>query len=199
MAESIVLSDMTGKKPFYDLVGYPQFQKLTQNHAAVREDLKNNEFWMNWSSDSYDAKGNCLFMAGDWKVCPVYFGKYNPYDMVPSSMDRAQVDLFLASLPLRFPRATELLKEIPNIKFAGFSRLTAHTKLVPHRHNNPDSLVYHLGLVIPAGGTCGLMVGGETHVWSKPGDAVLFYDGFEHSAWNDSDEERIVLYADLIL
>jgi aspartyl/asparaginyl beta-hydroxylase (cupin superfamily) len=186
-------------KAFYDLSEFPELQKLTENHAAVREDLQGNELWLNWASDSYDAQGNCLFLAGDWKICPVYFGRFNPYDMIPSTMDKGVVDQLLASLPRRFPRTVSLLSEIPNIKFAGFSRLKPKTNLVPHRHNNPHSVVYHLGVVIPPGGTCGLMVDGQTHIWSKAGDAVIFYDGFEHSAWNDSDEERIVLYADLIV
>ena len=43
--------------------------------------------------------------------------------------------------------------------------------------------------------SCGIEVNEETYHW-KEGKAVVFDDTFEHEAWNDSDQERVVLFID---
>lgn len=181
---------------FYNPADFPQVQALIQNHAVAREELRDNGLWMKWPSDSYDANGNCLFLTGDWKVCPVYFGSMDPRSLISGSADPRVVDRLLASLPLRFPNTVALLSKLSGIRYAAFSRLHPGGRLQPHCHNNPSSLILHMGLIVPPGGTCGLRVGEQTHIWSHVGDVVVFDDNLEHSAWNDSDQERIVLYVD---
>lgn len=34
------------------------------------------------------------------------------------------------------------------------------------------------------------------HHWRKAGEVIVFDDTYPHSAWNDSDSERIILYID---
>lgn len=183
-------------KAIYPLPEFPDFQKLSIEYAVIVEELKKNDFWMNWGSDSYDPKGHCQFLKGDWTVCPVYFGNYDYRSMKLPGVHGFDIDQLMQSLPERFPKTIEILKGIKSINFAAFSRLHPKSSLAPHKHENPYSLIFHLGLLIPPGNTCGLKVGDETHLWTKPGDAVIFDDTFEHSAWNHSDEERIVLYVD---
>jgi len=185
-------------KPFYDLADYPQFKVLIESYAIVAEEVRDLELWMKWGSDVPDETGRSMFKDGVWMVCPVYFGRGDPYSLLPPETDRTQVDQILKFLPQRFPKTVALLQNIPNIKFSGFSRLDPKSTLKPHRHQNPDSVILHLGLWIPPGGTCGLKVDDQVHIWKKPGDAVVFNDNYEHSAWNDSDETRIVLYADVL-
>lgn len=184
------------EKPFLNLEDFPQLKWLTSQYQVIAEELKKNRVWMHWGSDDYDPSGHCKFLSGDWTVCPVYFGKIDPYQMNISGMEKENVDNLLKSLPERYPKTIECLKNVENLRFSAFSRLHPRSKLAPHRHQNPFSYIYHLGLIIPPGNTCGLKVGEETHIWSKPGDAVIFNDNFDHSAWNDSDEERIILYVD---
>jgi hypothetical protein len=185
-------------RAFHDLSEFPEFNNLTRSSSIIREEVHGNDLWMSWSSDNYDSNGKCLFLTGDWKVCPVYFGHFDPYSMVPSSFDRNDVDRLLASLPLRFPKTVALLERLPRVRYAAFSKLRPGCRLQPHRHRNPHSLIFHLGLCIPPGGTCGLRVDGRTHIWSRAGDAVIFDDNLEHSAWNDSDAERLILYVDFV-
>jgi hypothetical protein len=183
---------------FFRLTEFPELDALVQRHAVVRDELRGNALWMKWPSDSYDASGKCLFLTGDWKVCPVYFGDQDPYSMVSATVDRSVVDRLLASLPVRFPNTVALLGQLPGVRYAAFSRLHPGGRLQPHRHKNPGSLIFHMGLIVPPGGTCGLQVGGQTHLWLDAGDAVIFDDNLEHSAWNDSDQERIILYVDFV-
>lgn len=184
------------KKPIYNLEEFPQFVWLKNQYQTIQDELKKNRIWMRWGSDDYDPTGHCMFLTGDWTVCPIYFGKIDPSRMNTQGMDQESIADLLKSLPERYPKTIEILKNISNLRFSAFSRLHPKSKLAPHSHQNPFGLIFHLGIIIPSGNTCGLKVGDKTHIWSKAGDAVIFDDNFEHSAWNDSDEERIVLYVD---
>jgi aspartyl/asparaginyl beta-hydroxylase (cupin superfamily) len=55
-------------------------------------------------------------------------------------------------------------------------------------------MVLHLPLIIPD--HCGFRVGSETRPW-KPGKAWVFDDTIEHEAWNDSDQLRVIMIADI--
>lgn len=85
----------------------------------------------------------------------------------------------------------EIAGRSPNLMF---SVLDPHTRIPPHRGVANTRLVIHLGLIIPPG--CGIRVGDETRHWS-PGRAMVFDDTLEHEAWNDSEEQRVVLLGDL--
>lgn len=183
-------------RAIYPLEEFPDFLKLSHQSSLIIEELEKNTFWMQWGSDKYDPKGHCQFLKGDWTVCPVYFGNYSYQSMKLPGEQSFDIEKLAKSLPERFPKTIELLKDIKSINFAAFSRLHPQSSLAPHAHNNPYSLIFHMGLIIPKGQTCGLKVGEETHLWTKAGDAVIFDDTYEHSAWNHSEEERIVLYVD---
>jgi aspartate beta-hydroxylase len=79
----------------------------------------------------------------------------------------------------------------PNLMF---SILDPHTRIPPHHGLINSRLVIHIPLIVPP--HCGLRVGRETRAW-QPGTAMIFDDTFEHEAWNDSDDVRIVLLGDL--
>jgi len=62
-----------------------------------------------------------------------------------------------------------------------------------HRVTNTRFIV-HMALAVPP--SCGFRVGAETREW-REGSAWVFDDTFEHEAWNDSGEPRIVLIFDV--
>ncbi len=192
-------ADLQGvKRAFYDVNKFPPFSQLAKQYAVIVQELKNNDFWMTWGSDAYDPSGHCKFLEGDWTVCPVYFGNINPRMLVVPGMDGLAIGELAKSLPAKFPATTKLLKDINSINFAAFSRLHPKSRLAPHAHKNPFSLIFHLGLIIPQGNSCGISVDNEVHLWKNPGDAIIFDDTLQHSAWNDSEEERIILYIDFL-
>jgi aspartyl/asparaginyl beta-hydroxylase (cupin superfamily) len=98
----------------------------------------------------------------------------------------------------RCPGTTELLERVPGMTTAFFSILSAHKHIGEHRGPYRGVLRYHLGLKVPEPrDKCGIRVGGEVRHWSE-GASLLFDDGYEHSAWNDTDDTRVVLFMDVI-
>jgi aspartate beta-hydroxylase len=77
---------------------------------------------------------------------------------------------------------------------AMFSVLRPRTHIPPHTGVANVRLVVHLPLIVPKG--CGFRVGNQTRVW-ETGRAWVFDDTIEHEAWNDSDEQRVILIADV--
>src|SRR5215470_11228679 len=80
--------------------------------------------------------------------------------------------------------AARLVRGIPGMTMAGFSRLAPGAHITPHRGYEGYSgfvLRCHLGLVVPEG--CALKVGDETRGWQE-GRCLVFDDSYEHEAWN---------------
>jgi aspartyl/asparaginyl beta-hydroxylase (cupin superfamily) len=99
-----------------------------------------------------------------------------------------------------FPKTLEALSLLPQPHVPGrtpsamFSALRPHTKIPPHHGVSNARLVVHLPLIVPPG--CGFRVGSETRPW-EVGQAWVFDDTIQHEAWNDSDELRVILIADI--
>jgi beta-hydroxylase len=54
----------------------------------------------------------------------------------------------------------------------------------------------HLGLLVPeASPRVAIRIGPETRTWEE-GRALIFDDAYEHEAWNESGEPRVVLFVD---
>ncbi|MFN3726884.1 MAG: aspartyl/asparaginyl beta-hydroxylase domain-containing protein [Allosphingosinicella sp.] len=75
-----------------------------------------------------------------------------------------------------------------------FSRLGPGARIPPHHGMLNARLICHLPLIVPEG--CGFRVGGETRKW-EVGKLLVFDDTVEHEAWNNSDEDRIILIFDV--
>ncbi len=118
------------------------------------------------------------------------------------------IDKFNDDYEKQCPLTFELLRKVPNITFAAVSKLSAFSKIHPHREwiKEDDNLLYnngnlhraHLGLKIPSdSAACAMRVGDETRSWTA-GKFLMFNDSIEHEVWNDTDEDRIVLVLDFI-
>ncbi|RMF15467.1 MAG: hypothetical protein D6757_04500 [Alphaproteobacteria bacterium] len=97
----------------------------------------------------------------------------------------------------RFPRTAAAIEKTGVTRLHGtpievfFSILRPHTRIPPHFGLSNARMTVHLPLVIPEG-DCGIRVADITHRWI-PGKVFAFDDAFDHEAWNESDEDRIVL------
>ena len=69
------------------------------------------------------------------------------------------------------------------------------TYLKPHYGITKGNLRYHYGLVIPQG-DIGLRIHNATYRW-KTGEGIQFDDTYLHSAWNKTNEYRLVIFADV--
>lgn len=97
----------------------------------------------------------------------------------------------------RCPRTTALLRRIPDVTTAMFSVLEPGMHVPAHHGPFKGVLRYHLGLVIPERGRCGIRVNDEFRGWEE-GGSLVFDDTFEHEVWNESDGHRVVLFVDFV-
>jgi beta-hydroxylase len=98
----------------------------------------------------------------------------------------------------RCPQTTAVLDGIPGLTTAFFSILSPGKHIPEHRGPWRGVLRYHLALQVPEPASdAGIEVGGEIAHWEE-GRSLLFDDGYEHRAWNDTDGVRVVLFADVI-
>ncbi len=95
------------------------------------------------------------------------------------------------------PDTARLLQEIPGMKTAFFSILAPGKKIPPHRGPYRGVMRYHLPLVVPQNGQCGIRVGDQTATY-KEGVGMMFDDSYDHEVWNDTDESRVVLFLDIV-
>ena len=90
-----------------------------------------------------------------------------------------------------------LLQHREKINVAGFSLLEPNAKMPTHTDTTGiefGSLAYHLGLEIP-NDNCTLTVDGMTEK-QQYGKQIVFDSTYPHSAANNSDRQRIILYID---
>ncbi len=97
------------------------------------------------------------------------------------------------------PQTMALLQQIPGLVSASFNLLEPHSTIKPHNGDTNAIARCHLGLYIPAGlPDCGFKVSGEDRAWEN-GKLLLFCDAHEHTAWNNSSQNRYILLFDVVL
>lgn len=75
-----------------------------------------------------------------------------------------------------------------------FSVIRPGSKIMPHHGVTNSRLVMHLPLVVPS--DCALnIIGVGEHHWQE-GELMMFDDTFQHEAWNDSEQSRVILLMD---
>jgi len=92
------------------------------------------------------------------------------------------------------PDTDKVLRNIPGLTTAGYSRLAPNTKILPHKGYTDQVLRYHLGLICPE--DCGMRVQDTIYTWHA-GVSFVFDDTLEHEAWNNSNSERVILLLDV--
>ena len=89
------------------------------------------------------------------------------------------------------PKTSALLDGISGLETAFFSVLTPSAHLPLHKGVTKALITCHLPLIVPE--NCGaLRVGNEERPWVE-GEMLIFDDTIEHEAWNNSDQERVIL------
>lgn len=95
------------------------------------------------------------------------------------------------------PETTRLVESIPSMKSAAFTLLPPGTILGKHRDPFAGSLRYHLGLVTPNSDDCCIWVDGEKYSW-RDGEDTVFDETCIHWAQNETDQPRIIFFADIV-
>ncbi len=97
----------------------------------------------------------------------------------------------------RCPQTAQLLKQIPALRNAWFSIIAPQYHIPSHAGPTKGFVRIHLGLKVPAeNNKCRMRVDTQEFFWHE-GKCVVFDDSYDHEVWNDTDEERVVLFIDV--
>ena len=176
---------------FFSRDEFPWLEELESHTDAIREELLallagQEAFTPYLQADSHSPQLNDTGNVGSMNWSAFYL--WRDGDLVAENAARC-------------PRTVEALKVVPAPDVPGqdptalFSRLKPGARIPPHNGMLNTRLICHLPLIVPP--NCGaLRVGNTTRPWIE-GEAFVFDDSVEHEAWNDSDQERVVLLFDL--
>ncbi|MFA6231592.1 MAG: aspartyl/asparaginyl beta-hydroxylase domain-containing protein [Rhodanobacter sp.] len=167
-------------RPILDRRGFPQLDLLQANWQTIRDEAARlfDEGHIRAAAKSNDASFNSFFKQGWKRFYLKWYGEP------------------LTSAEALCPQTVALLKAIPSVKAAMFALLPPGSKLNPHRDPFAGSLRYHLGLITPNSRNCRIFVDGEEHAWGD-GKDVVFDETYVHWAENNSEQTRVILFADV--
>ncbi|GAA5232299.1 lipid A hydroxylase LpxO [Verticiella sediminum] len=167
-------------KPFIDLDEFPELRVLLQRADEIREEAVRlyGDGHIKASDKYNDAGFNSFFKTG-WKR---FYLKWYGASM-PSAAELC-------------PVSTRLLADMPSVKAAMFAALPPGARLPRHRDPYAGSLRFHLGLITPNSPACYINVDGQNYYW-RDGEAVVFDETYIHYAENKTEQNRIILFADI--
>ena len=176
----IYLASSVKNKPILDLADFPQLAVLRENWQMIRSEAErlHDSGDLRAAEKRNDLAFNAFFKRG-WRR--FYLKWYD--DFLPSAQEIC-------------PKTVELLRSMPDVHAALFALLPAGAKLGEHRDPFAGSLRYHLGLITPNSDRCKIFVDGIPYSW-RDGEAVLFDETYIHSAENDTEQDRLILFCDV--
>jgi beta-hydroxylase len=170
-----------GQQPFFPPSAFAWIPGIEANWIAIREELRTLLADRVRIPSFHEISPEQLFITQDdkWKTYMLYaYGR-----KITENCSRC-------------PQTTRLLETIPGMKTAFFSILGPRKHIPEHRGPYTGVLRYHLGLIVPRQKeACRIRVGSEVAHWEE-GRSVVFDDTYPHEVWNETDEERVVLFVD---
>jgi ornithine lipid ester-linked acyl 2-hydroxylase len=164
---------------------FPGVNLLKENASVILEEMKALSDWRPWP------ELNLYTQEREWNVFP-FLHTFPATD----ASKQTWVEHFCSQCP----KTVALLKSLPGIRTALFSRMGAGQVLAAHRgwaDLANHVLRFHLALEVPAADSCGLWVRGEQRFHAN-GEVICFDDSKLHKAFNLSDKQRTVLIFDLL-
>ncbi|MGH9123297.1 MAG: aspartyl/asparaginyl beta-hydroxylase domain-containing protein [Acidimicrobiales bacterium] len=169
--------------PFISETSFPWIKKLEDNAHLIQKELDEVLQYRDQLPNFQDISTDQVSITDDDKWKTFFFFGYG-----------FRSDANCA----RCPETAKLLGEVPGLTTAFFSILSPHKKIPAHRGPWRGVVRCHLALKIPEpADDCGISVGGQVAHWVE-GKSLVFDDGYEHFAWNDTDGVRVVLFMDVL-
>ena len=94
------------------------------------------------------------------------------------------------------PTLSRVVANVPSLVNAELSVLAPGAELRLHKARFRCFLRMHLGIIIPKGDVC-LELEGNRIEWQE-GKVMLFDDFYPHTAWNRTEQTRVILMVDLL-
>lgn len=177
----IYLFSAVKNDPILDLNDFPELKPLHDNWQTIRDEARQlyEAGHIVSAEKRNDLAFNAFFKRG-WRR--FYLKWYD--DFLPSAKEIC-------------PKTVELVQSIPGVHAALFALLPGKSKLGEHRDPFAGSLRYHLGLMTPNSDDCRIYVDGAPYAW-RDGQAILFDETFIHSVNNDTEQDRLILFCDVV-
>ena len=174
------LTSKAPNRPYQDAAQFPELARLTDNWRTIRDEgLRLMDEGMVREATAHNDIGFHTFFKRGWKR--FYLKWYD--DPVPSAEALC-------------PQTVALLKQVPSVHGAMFATLPPGGRLGAHRDPFAGSLRYHLGLRTPNDDGCWIEVDGRRYSW-RDGEAVMFDETYVHTAGNDTEVTRLILFCDV--
>ena len=181
--ERLIARTPSGQTEFFDTDEFPWIADVEARAGEIREELDRLLARIDELPNFQDIQEEQRQLTQDdrWKVFPFYgYG--------------ARFDTNCQ----RCPRTAQIVESIPGMTTAMFSVLLPHKHIPTHTGPWTGVLRYHLALRTPSDECAArIRVGSRTEHW-REGRSLVFDDTFEHEAWNESEEIRVVLFVDVI-
>lgn len=194
------------KPEFYDIDWFPSVKRFEQNFAEIRKEVE-KMLPARVAKDAFRRKDEWTQNASDFVTRNVNVdGWVKAWQAGSCEANSSWLNFPLMYKGQEFPHNTEKCPHLTEllrlnserINIAGLSLMRPHSEIRPHRDTTGPpfgSLAYHLGLVVPVSKDCSLTVNGKT-VHQREGQSIVFDSTYVHSAKNQSDFDRIILYID---
>ncbi len=168
------------RKPIQDVNAFPELAPLRANWRTIREEAESLSEGGNIrrAEKHNDVAFNTFFRRGWTRFYVKWYGQ-----PLPSARELC-------------PRTVTLVESIPSVNAALFAMLPPRSQLGEHRDPFAGSLRYHLGLKTPNSDDCRIYVDGTPYSW-RDGEDIVFDETYIHSVRNDTDQPRIIFFADV--
>lgn len=188
---------------FYDIAIFKKFNVLQNNYKIIANEV--NNLLKNSISNNVRKK---VYRYGSNEMNKYINSiKFTEKWLVSWNINNDKPNFNWLNFPLIYndiiltksaPFTTELLKKIKGIRIAGFSWMLPKSIIYEHTDDCgliTDSLALHLGLNVP--NNCFLIVNNKK-IEEKNGKCIIFDSNYKHSAYNYSDNNRLLLYIDFL-
>ena len=176
-------------KPFWDSEDFPWIKTIEDNFSVIKEELLQLR----------ELKGFQPYRGPSW------ISEFKAKDGVGAeSIDKGQWNVYYLFLhDLKFdknceqcPKTVKLIEEVVPRQYhhCFFSAMNPDTHIIKHHGPTNKKLRFHLPILGVEGSR--LRAGNEIKEL-KEGVGYVFDDSFEHEAWHDGDNTRVILIVDL--
>jgi beta-hydroxylase len=176
-----ILARGGGRQAVFEPSIVPGLGLVKQNYDLIRAEAKALlDGGVFQRPPAADLPGYNSFEKGGWRQYPIKW--YSP--------------ACRESAASACPHTCSVLEKIPAIRSAMFVVLPPRGRIGRHHDPLATSLRYHIGLVTPNSEKCALTLDGKAYPW-QDGRELLFDQTFLHSALNETDQPRVILFCDV--
>ena len=168
-------------RPIMNTADFPELKEVQENWEVIREEAVNlreqgyfDKVKDPTSSAYYDIGFRTFYKYGWSKFYLTWYGTK------------------LNSAKELCPKTVDIVSKVKGVNGAMYSILPVGSKLTKHLDPVATSLRYHLGLKTPNEDSCYINIDGTDYSW-RDGEALLFDETYLHFAFNNSQQERIIL------